>query len=103
MKTIKKIFYTLVVIALAALVVLGMYYGEDIANKFQAKRVEYVTVKSEPEVVVTDEFEELVKSFEESPEGKEALRNWASQKALSVQREKLNTLEKDLLKKEASL
>lgn len=98
-KTIRYMVYIVIVFAIVA----AVFFGGDIVNKIQEKRVEYVTVPSKPEVVVQDEFEELVHSFEESEEGKEVLHTWATQQALEVQREKLDTIEGDLLKKEASL
>lgn len=101
MKTIKKIFwYTMgagVLVALGA----GMYYGEDILSKFRP--VEVVETIVQTEVVVTDEFVELVRTFEESKEGQEVLHTWATQQALEVQREKLDAIEKEMLEKEATL
>lgn len=80
----------------------GMYYWQDIASlaRPEAPRVEYVTKE---QVVVTDEFAELVKNFKESREGQEVLHIWATQQALEVQRNKLDEIEKQTLTKEASL
>lgn len=97
MKTFKKIVYFTIVVAV---VMTALYYGEDIKNQFI--RVEYKTVEQK-EVVVTDEFAQLVKEFSESSEGQEVLNTWATQKALEVQRKKLDEIEKQTLKKEASL
>lgn len=103
MKKIKKAFrlmvYALVVFSIVAIV----FFGGDIMRKVNDKRIEYVPVPSAPEVIVQDEFDELVRSFEESEEGREVLHTWAMQQALEVQREKLDAIESDLLKKEASL
>lgn len=97
MKTIKN---TLILIVLTAGFTTVMYYGEDIKQKFI--RVEYKTVEQK-EVVVTDEFAELVKQFKESKEGQEVLHTWATQQALEVQRKKLDEIEAQTLSKEASL
>lgn len=97
MKTIKS---TLILIVLTAGFTAVMYYGEDIKQKFT--RVEYKTVEQK-QVVVTDEFAELVKQFKESKEGQEVLHTWATQQALEVQRKKLDEIEAQTLQKEASL
>lgn len=98
MKTIK---YTFIAIVITAVLASVMYYGEDIKNQFV--RVEYKTVPAQKEVVVTDEFTELVKHFKDSNEGQEVLHTWATQQALEVQRKKLDEIEAQTLKKEASL
>lgn len=103
MKTIKKVAKYTFLASLVFAIVAGIFFGGDIMNKLNKKTVEYVEVVSEPEVIVQDEFDELVRSFEESAAGKEVLHTWATQKALEKQREKLDQIESDLLKKEASL
>lgn len=98
MKTIKYTFFAIVITAVLASV---MYYGEDIKQKFT--RVEYKTVPAQKEVVVTDEFAELIKQFKDSKEGQEVLNTWATQQALEIQRKKLDEIEAQTLQKEASL
>ncbi len=83
------------------LVTAGVYFGQDLTSLFE-KKVEYVT-QVEKEVVVTDEFAELVKGYKDSKEGQEVLHVWATQKALETQRKKLDEIEKSTLEKEASL
>lgn len=96
---VRYVVYASIIIAIVAVV----FFGNDILQKINEKRVEYVTVPATPEVVIQDEFEELVRSYEESAEGKEVLHTWATQQALEDQREKLDKVEAELLKKEASL
>lgn len=94
-----KTIITIVVVAIIATV--GMYFGSDIAGMFDSK-VQYVT-QVEKEVVITDEFAEMVKTYKESAEGQEVLNVWATQKALESTREKLDAIEAQTLTKEASL
>lgn len=89
-----------IVIVTILLTLIG-YFGSDIAGMFESK-VEYVT-QVEKEVVVTDEFDELVKTYKESEEGQEVLHTWATQKALEDTRKKLDEIEAQTLTKEASL
>lgn len=97
-KNMKTIIIMLVVVST---VVAGVFFGGDIAGMFE-NNVEYVT-QVEKEVVVTDEFAEMVKTYKESKEGQEVLHTWATQKALEDTRKKLDEIEKQTLTKEASL
>ena len=97
-KNMKTIITILVVVSIT---VAGIFFGGDIAGMFENK-VEYVT-QVEKEVVVTDEFAEMVKTYKESKEGQEVLHTWATQKALEDTRKKLDEIEKQTLTKEASL
>lgn len=93
--------YIIIVTIVAVLGSTAMYFGQDLTDMFGSK-VQYVT-QVEKEVVVTDEFAELVRQFKESSEGQEVLNVWATQKALDATREKLDEIEKQTLTKEASL
>lgn len=96
-----KVKTALALTATIAVITAGMYYGQDIVSVF--RHTEYVQLPPTTEVVVTDEFAALVTTFSESPEGKEVLHTWATQKALEVTRKKLDDIESQTLKKEASL
>ena len=58
---------------------------------------------STPEVIIKGEFEESVRKYMESPEGKEVLTTWATQKAIEDQRAKLDAVEAQMLAKESAL
>lgn len=92
----------IIAVILTIVITVAMFFGGDIASLFE-KKVEYITVPAEKEVVVTDEFAEMVKKFKESKEGQEVLHVWATQQALEVQRKKLDEIERQTLQKEASL
>ena len=96
-----KVKTALTLIVLIAVVMTGMYYGQDIVNVF--RHTEYVQLPPTTEIVVTDEFAALVTTFSESPEGKEVLHTWATQQALEVTRKKLDDIEAQTLRKEASV
>jgi len=93
---------TVVNLIIVVFVALSIWWAiEEFANKPVV--YERPTATSSVEVIIRSDFEDTKRRYMESEEGAQVLDTWATQKALDEMREQLDTVEAEMLEREASL